>query len=65
MKKAKELSIQVYYVLDNHQLERIVKIKPQSKEDFIFLVGIGQAKYDLYGEDIINIIKTFLHKNKE
>lgn len=60
--KAKENNLQVYYIFDNKQLEMLLKVKPRTKDEFIYETGLGQNKYNLYGEDIINIIKECFEK---
>ena len=34
----------------------MILVKPKNKEEFISINGLGEAKYNSYGEDIIRII---------
>ncbi|GCD11649.1 HRDC domain-containing protein [Clostridium tagluense] len=47
-----------YYIFNNEEMGKIIEIMPKNKQEFISIKGFGQVKYEKYGEDIINIIKS-------
>jgi len=47
-----------YYIFNNEEMGKIVEIMPKNKQQFISIKGFGEVKYEKYGEDIINIIKS-------
>lgn len=50
----------LYNVFNNKTLEEIVKEKPLTKEELLKITGIGEVKYELWGEYLIKEIKNFL-----
>lgn len=58
--KAKELKYEPYFIFTNKQMEEIINKQPQKIEDLTKISGFGEKKASLYGEDIINILKTYL-----
>jgi superfamily II DNA helicase RecQ len=60
--KASQENIKPYLIFNNNQLEELIKNQPMSKEDFITL--FNDKKYESYGEDIINIIKSYSNDNE-
>ena len=57
---AKENKIRAYMILNNQQLVVIATYKPVNKEDFISLYSLGEKKYELYGDQMIKIVKEFI-----
>lgn len=57
MKKSKEKRVPPYIIFDNKVLDLIVLNKPQNMNDFLKIKGLGQKKFETYGDDIINIIR--------
>lgn len=51
-------SIPAYRVFTNEQLDEIVRVKPKSHEMLLGIKGIGKAKDEKYGDDILKICKT-------
>jgi hypothetical protein len=56
--KATSNSIPPYYIFNNEEMGKIVEVMPKNKQEFISIKGFGQVKFEKYGEDIINIIKS-------
>ena len=59
MKKANELGYKPFYIYNNEQMQSIIDSMPKTKDDLLKLNGFGEKKYELYGEDILNIIKKY------
>lgn len=60
MKKANELGLKPYFIYNNEQMQSIIDSKPKTKEDLLKLNGFGEKKYEMYGEDILAIVKKYL-----
>ena len=60
MKKANELGLKLYFIYNNEQMQSIIDSKPKNKEDLLKLNGFGEKKYEMYGEDILAIVKKYL-----
>ncbi|MCB1156141.1 MAG: ATP-dependent DNA helicase RecQ [Leptospiraceae bacterium] len=58
-KKAKQLGWKKFMVLQNKVLQSISKSKPDSLEALRNIQGMGDAKVESYGKDILEIIKNF------
>ena len=56
-KKAQELNYQAYYIFNNNQMEEIIQKLPKNKEEFMSISGFAEKKYEMYGEDILKIIR--------
>ena len=50
-------------IFNNQQLVALATYKPKNREEFISLYGLGQIKYELYGERMISLIKETESKN--
>ena len=46
-------------IFNNQQLVAIATYKPSNKEEFISIYGLGEKKYELYGVQMIEIVKEF------
>jgi len=55
--RCKKEGVPPYIVVTNVQLAHIVKSRPQSLIELMKIEGIGKAKADKYGEDILKISK--------
>lgn len=55
--QAKHRSVPAYVILSNKVLEAISSEKPQNNIELLQINGVGDAKLDLYGEDILRIVK--------
>ncbi len=60
MKKANELGFKPYFIFNNEQMQSIIDSKPRAKEDLLNINGFGEKKFELYGEDILAIVKKYL-----
>ncbi len=58
-KKSRELNYKPYFIYNNEQMLEIINNKPTTKEELISISGFGEKKYEMYGEDIIAIVKQF------
>jgi ATP-dependent DNA helicase RecQ len=56
---AKEKKIPPYCIFHNETLEQIAFHKPNTITDFLRIKGIGKARVESYGEDLIRIIKDY------
>jgi len=57
LSEAKHRSVPAYIILSNKVLEAIASEKPQNNIELLQVNGIGNAKLNLYGEDIIRIVQ--------
>lgn len=60
MKKANELGYKLYFIFNNEQMQNIIDSMPTTKEELLNLNGFGEKKFELYGEDILAIVKKYL-----
>lgn len=58
--KASLNSIPAYCVFTNEVMNKIVEVMPKNKQEFISIKGFGEVKFEKYGEDIIDIIKSII-----
>lgn len=59
--KASSNSIPPYYIFNNEEMGRIVEAMPRNKQEFIAIKGLGEVKFEKYGQDIINIIQNIMN----
>jgi hypothetical protein len=59
--KAKEKNMlnKVGFIFSNEVLEELILKSPRTKEQFINIKGLGESKWEEYGEDIIKIISKY------
>lgn len=57
LKISREKEIKAYLIFTNQQLVAIATYKPINKEEFISIYGLGEKKYELYGEKMIDLYK--------
>jgi hypothetical protein len=57
--KAKKLNLPPYVIFSQKALYGLVQYLPTDRKSLLLINGIGRAKADQYGADIINIIKTY------
>lgn len=55
--KAKSKGIPAYAIFDNETLKALSTANIQNKEDLLKIYGIGNAKYNLYGDELYNLIR--------
>jgi superfamily II DNA helicase RecQ len=56
-KRAKKEGMPPYILFTNAQFAQMVKSRPQSLAELMKIDGVGQAKIDKYGEEILRITK--------
>lgn len=52
-----------YTIINNKGLVSLATYRPESREEFISLYGLGETSYDLYGERFISAIKDYIKHN--
>lgn len=57
--KSKEEGIKPYYIYTNAQLEQIIAVMPETYGELMQIKGFADIKCSKYGDDIINIVKSF------
>ncbi len=60
---AKKKKIPAYTVLTNTTLEELSASKPTELEDLYEINGIGEVKFNKYGQSIIQIIQDYMNKS--
>ncbi len=63
--KAQEMHIPAFYIFSNEGLRAIAGGDIRTKEDLLFIKGINKRKYDLYGDDLFEIIQKFIDEENE
>lgn len=63
-KKSKKEGVPPYVIFTNNQLASIVKKRPQSLSELSEIEGIGKAKLEKYGQEILEISKINIGENK-
>ncbi|MBM7368998.1 DNA helicase RecQ [Gordonia hydrophobica] len=56
---AKEAGAPAFTVFSNKTLEEIAAVKPSSRDELLGVSGIGQAKLDNYGDQVLEILAEF------
>ena len=54
--KAREQGVPAYVILHDRTLLELAANRPESQEDLLEIPGIGQAKAERYGEDLLNVL---------
>lgn len=57
LKISRESKTKAYMIFNNQQLVAIATYKPMNKDEFISIYGLGERKYELYGEQMIALYK--------
>ena len=57
---SRENRVKAYIIFNNQQLVAMATYKPIDYESFISIYGLGEGKYNLYGERFIEIIKNHI-----
>ncbi|MDD4244484.1 MAG: HRDC domain-containing protein [Bacilli bacterium] len=65
IQKAKEKNIPLYYVYNNKEMEDVVLNQPTTKEQLLSIKGFGEKKWEDFGNDIIEMVKSFISNNTE
>lgn len=61
---AREANVPAYIVFSDASLKDMEDQEPQSPQEFLNILGVGQAKMEKYSPDFLKLIKTHLHKPK-
>ena len=64
LKKSKEKDWPAYLILNNKTIRDLVSLKPRNIDDLQKVKGIGKAKTENYGKEILDIISSFMEKNQ-
>jgi superfamily II DNA helicase RecQ len=56
--RCKKDGVPPYVLFTNQQLAQIVKVRPQSLAELMKIEGVGKAKGEKYGEDVLKISKV-------
>jgi ATP-dependent DNA helicase RecQ len=59
LEQARHRSVPAYVILTNKAIEEIASDKPTSDMELLEISGIGNAKLNLYGEAILEIVKEY------
>ncbi len=59
LNKSKETNLKAYMIFTNDQLEKLIIDKPIKETELYKITGFTKKKVELYGNDIINIIKKY------
>ncbi len=54
---AKEQNVPAYIVFSDKTLEEMARKLPKTKEEFLSITGVGEAKLESYGDDFISLCK--------
>nr|MBX2816197.1 HRDC domain-containing protein [Saprospiraceae bacterium] len=54
---ARVQGVPAYVILYNKSIDQIASMKPNSKQQLLSVEGIGQAKLEKYGDQILSMIK--------
>lgn len=56
---AREKNIPPYIIFHNIALEEMAKIRPKNKDELMEIKGVGEKKYENYGQIFLDIINNF------
>lgn len=56
---SEEKKVPPYVIFHNTALEEMAQIMPDEKFDFLTIKGVGEKKYESYGEAFIEVIKNY------
>lgn len=57
--KSEDEKVPPYIVFHDSTLKRLSKEKPVKKEKMLDIKGIGKKKYEMYGDDLLQVIEEF------
>lgn len=61
IKLAQSEQVPLYSVCSNNILRQICVVKPSSKEEFLSIYGLGETKYQKYGQLFIDLITRYIN----
>ncbi|WP_152656931.1 DNA helicase RecQ [Oceanobacillus sp. CFH 90083] len=62
---SQELGLPPYVLFSDMTLKEMARYLPEDKDEFLRLKGIGQKKYDLYGEPFLEAIAEWKEQNPD
>ncbi len=62
---SKRENVELYRILHNQTIEDIAAILPQNKEEFLSIKGIGEKKFNKYGDEMLSIIKKCINEKRQ
>lgn len=63
MEIAKEENVPPYIVFGDNTLKEMSNTYPINKEKFLMINGVGQLKYEKYGERFLDVIRNYVKEN--
>jgi ATP-dependent DNA helicase RecQ len=58
MQVAREMQMPPYIVFTDNTLREMVRVKPKSREELLTITGVGQAKWQAFGERFLALIRS-------
>jgi ATP-dependent DNA helicase RecQ len=58
LKFAKESGMPTYVIFKDKTLEDMIHLKPQNKDDMLMVSGIGEVKFERYGEHFLTLLNA-------
>ncbi|MFC4661626.1 DNA helicase RecQ [Oceanobacillus sp. M60] len=62
---SQELDLPPYVLFSDMTLKEMARYLPEGKDEFLRLKGVGQKKYDLYGESFLEAVAEWKEKNPD
>lgn len=59
---AEEKNIPAYWIFQNNVLVQLATDRPTTREEFMEVKGVGEKKYQLYGNDFIAEIRKYMEE---
>jgi ATP-dependent DNA helicase RecQ len=59
MELAKDKGVPPYVIFSDKTLHELALTKPTSRQDMLSINGIGEVKYERYGEAFLNLVQSF------
>jgi superfamily II DNA helicase RecQ len=60
LEKSREEKIKPYFIYNDNQLKDLISKMPKNKSELQTVAGIGEAKANKYGEDILKIVVKYI-----
>lgn len=58
LKKSRQENVKLFMILQNKTMDAIADIMPQNREEFVQIKGLGERKYEKYGEEILGLLRS-------
>ncbi len=62
---AREQQVPPYIVFSDKTLAHMCVIRPETKEEMLSVSGVGEFKYEKYGEQFLDCVRTWLKKQEK